>query len=316
MNWMEPFRAEIESLFAEAAAEIARFPAPLNADGLALLDGFNPLKQSGGTNYIGCLLPFWLNEQLACDPALCRDLAAGNLYAMLHFCLLDDAMDQAPNMTGPAVRRALALGQLSQRLFEQRYDAHFPSSSPFWARCRVYLEDWASAVSDEGRIPADPRDPRRIARKSGPVKLCAAGLLIRAGKEARIGALEEAVDLALATLQLADDWADWREDLGNPGCSAFLTLVRETLAAEERDAVLDEREVKKAVYRRGCLDRLADIADDYGRRLRAIPDVPPMLAAFQAGVAGGIRNDARRAEEETKRAVSGGLISFLSKNKK
>ena len=313
-DWIENFHLEIEHIFAEAAAEIALFPAPMNEDGLALLDGCHPLRRSGGANYISYLLPYWLNERLACDPALCRDLAVGNIYAMLHFFLLDDAMDAGEKIKGESLRHSLVLGQLFHLLFERRYYRHFPAGSPVWARYEAYIADWAAAVYDEGKAPPDPFDPRGIARKSAPVKLCAACLLLQAGEEERLPFIEEAVDLALATLQLADDWADWQCDLGEESGSVFLTLARRQLSLDA-GVPLEERAVKEAVYRHGCLDRLAELAEDNGRRLKELPEVPAMLAAFHDAVAGGIREDARKAEETTVTFASGGLSYFLTKLK-
>ncbi|MFC5701397.1 hypothetical protein ACFPVX_08875 [Cohnella faecalis] len=312
MNVIEAYRGELELVFEEAAAEIASFPAHLSEFGLKLLARANPLSNGGGTNSISYLLPYWMKEQTSGSDVLCRDLSVGNIFAMLHFFLLDDAMDTDPVTAEKGwIRSSLALGQLLQARFQQRYSRHFSADSELWAYYRAYVENWASAVSLEGRQPADPRDPARLARKSAPVKLCAAGMLLLSDGQERIRTTEEAIDLALATLQLSDDWADWRDDLADENCSAFLTLARERLSASQ-DVPLDERTVKQAIYRYGCLDALADIVEGYGRRLKELPDVPPKVTAFHDSIAAGIREDARAAEEwTTNLALNGGFSVIL-----
>jgi hypothetical protein len=313
MNWTEEYKSEIEQIFAEAAADTALFPYPLNEIGLALLAKFNPLQTSVGTNYISFLLPIWLKEQTESSDALCRELAVANVFAMIHFFLLDDVIDVGAGLNKTEVRDALVLGQLFQALFQQRYSRHFSAGSPLWMYYRNYMVDWASAISQEGKIPADPQDPGQLARKSAPVKLCAVGMLLLSGQQESIPHLEEAIDLTLATLQLSDDWADWRDDLAEENCSAFLTLVRQRLSLPPEQP-LDERKVKQAIYRANCLDSLADIVQDYGERLKKISHVPAILIEFHYSMCEAIRKEAWAAENTTVRLASGGGLSYFLSN--
>jgi len=325
MNATKEYVREIEQVFAEAAAEASRFPGGLREKARAFISRCNPLESGGGSNAIGFLLPYWLREWAGGSERTCRDMAVGNAFAMLHYFLLDDAMDESGRKEGtdadgdePSIRERLALGQLFYARFRDRYGRHFPADSAVWERYRAYLEEWAEAVTEEGKRPADPRDFRRLAGKSAPVKLCAAGTLLAAGREGELGRIEEAVDLALAVLQLSDDWADWREDLeeASERCNAFLTLAREAAGWPEEEP-LAERGVRRAVYRAGALDKLADIVQAYGERLKAIPDVPAKLVSFACEIHAGLSEDARRAERTTIELASGGGLSYyLSNNTK
>jgi len=315
-EWLEGYKEEIGQIFAEAAKGLQGMPTPLAAMGIALLDRCNPLsKGEAGTNYICFLLPAWLKEQTGCADELCRDLAIGNAYAMLHFFLLDDAMDaNAAAADRDEKRRALALGQLLNEAFRRRYGKYFSATSPLWERYEVYLAEWASAVSGEGERPAEPSDPKALARKSAPVKLCAAGMLMLSGQEQLLSRMEEGLDLVLASLQLSDDWADWREDLAEGGerRNAFLTLVRRMLAVPPEET-LDERTVKRGIYRDGCLRRLYTIAEGYQARLDKLRDVPRTLLIFHADIVSGLRKDAEEAEAFTEKlATEGGLSEILS----
>ncbi|QMV42001.1 hypothetical protein [Cohnella cholangitidis] len=315
MKWRDRYEKELAFLFAEAAAETARFPEPFNEIGLALLAKANPQDNSAGTNYITFLLPYWLKERIAeSSDILCRDLAIGNIFAMLHYFLMDDVMDlgaESNNKVG--VREALVLGQLYQVLFQQRYGRHFAAESPVWQDYRRYMEVWGVAVSQENKQSTNPYDPGRLAAKSAPVKLCAAAMLLSAGRRESLPELEAAIDLVLATLQLADDWKDWRDDLAEESCNAFLTLVRQRISLPP-DQPLDERKVKQGIYRANALDHLLEISEGYGRRLVEISDVPLSLVDFQQTLTEEIRRDARLAEEMTFELASGGSLSyFLSK---
>jgi len=313
MNHFELYRDEIAFIFAEASREIAVFPAGLSEIGQALLARSNPLHNGGGTNTISYLLPYWAGDQLGCPTERSRELAVGNIYAMLHFFLLDDVMDGGRGRVQADIRVVLALSQLLEGLFRQRYAACFQQDSQLWAHFQNYLQEWASAVYMEPKAPINPYDSRKLAGKAAPVKICATGQLILAGQPERIAEMEEAVDLALAILQLSDDMADWQEDLpisSNP--NAFLTHVRETLALPS-DHALDEQTVKRAIYHHQAVDRLADLAEAYGERLQRISCAPRHLIDFQSAIAQEIRNEALAIEESTRRlATRGGLDYFLS----
>lgn len=124
--------------------------------------------------------------------------------------------------------------------------------------------------------------------------------------------MEEALDLVLATLQLSDDWADWREDLAEGGerRNAFLTLVRRSLGLPSGEP-LEERAVKRGIYHKSGLRELAGIAGSHRERLECIPEVPHALLAFHSDIVMGLEKDASEAEEWVERLAAGGGLSFL-----
>ncbi|MDG0811464.1 hypothetical protein [Cohnella rhizosphaerae] len=149
------------------------------------------------------------------------------------------------------------------------------------------------------------------------MKLGAAAVLLAAGLPEQIAPAEAAVELALASLQLSDDWADWRDDLPEEERSnAFLTLVRRESLAMPDDQPLQERLVLQAIYRKGALEQLASIVLGYGERLSALPNVAPGLTRFQQDIVAGILSDVQSARDTTEKLASGGGFSyFLSKMK-
>jgi len=312
MREMEAYREELELIFLEASKEMEELPSGFRERGQALLALSHPLRNGGGANRICYLLPYWMREQTRSPIELCRDLAVGSLFMMLRYFLLDDAMDEREGKP-EELRGALALGQLLEELFKRHYQRHFPHDSMLWECYRRYVAEWATAVYSEMEHPIDPNDRGRLAGKAAPVKIAASGLLLHAGMPDLVPHAEQAVDLALAALQLSDDWEDWREDLPAPNGNAFLSIVRGRLPAHNGQA-LDERSVRMAIHHYQAVDRLAATAESYGERLKRLGLRLDELAAFADAVAEGIRKDARQVERaRLSLAAEGGFSHLLSK---
>ncbi|MBO9598324.1 MAG: hypothetical protein J7559_10980 [Cohnella sp.] len=312
MPTMREYRDELELVFAEASRDMNELPPEFRERGQALLESSHPLRNGGRANRISYLLPYWMRELTNSPIELCRDMAVGNIHAMLRYFLLDDAMDGIER-SREATRGSLALGQLLEELFRRRYGRHYPQDSELWDRYRQYVEEWALAVHSETESPIDPHDFLPLARKAAPVKLGATGLWLHAGMPDRIPDTELAVDLALAVLQLSDDWEDWKEDLSEPNGNAFLSIARSRLPSVIGEA-LEERTVRTAIYHHHAADALASVAESYVERLRRVRSAPDQLIAFADSVAKGIRSDARRVEQYKRSlAEEGSFAQYLSK---
>ncbi len=306
---LEEEREELMLIFSQASEELAELPAGLRERGQELLALSDPLRNGGRVNRISYMLPYWMRDQTHSPIELCRDLAVGNIFAMLRYFLLDDAMDGQERGAG-GIRATLALGQLLEELFRRRYQLHFPHESMLWSCYRRYVGEWASAVHTEMEQPISPNDPGLLARKAAPVKIGASGMLLLAGMPERIPDAEQAVDLALAALQLSDDWDDWQDDLPAPNGNAFLSIVRNRLQLPSGQA-LDEHAVRTAIYHHEAVGELADSAESYAERLRQIPHRPDPLAAFADAIATGIREEARKIEQSQVRLAAAGGFSYL-----
>jgi hypothetical protein len=285
---IDQYSDEIVQIFGEASAQLQTLPEGLKEQALALLGKCYPLnrKDNEGPNMISYLLPYWVGETLGSPIELCRELAVGNLYGMLSFFLMDDAMDEKRE-----VRRSLALSTLLNQQF---------------------LAEWADAMYREVDEPMDPRDPGGLARKAAPVKLCAAALLLQAGRAQDIRTMETVIDLALAILQLSDDWIDWREDLPTASCNAFLVLLRENLPLQAGE-VLDERMVKRSIYQEQALGGLATLASDYANRLSVMKDAPASLQVFASAIAQGLQSKANEIRDRYDSLLNDGGFSIYLK---
>lgn len=307
----DQYSDEIVQIFEEASAQLQTLPEELKEQALALLGKCHPLnrKDNEGPNMISYLLPYWVGETLGSPIELCRELAVGNLYGMVSFFLLDDVMDEQRE-----VRRSLALSTLLNQRFLEAYQRCFSGDSHLWSCYNRYLAEWADAMYREADEPMDPRDPGRLARKAAPVKLCAAALLLQAGRGQEIGAMETAIDLALAVLQLADDWTDWLEDLPTASCNAFLVLLQENLQLEAGE-VLDESMVKRSIYREMALGEFATLASGYADQLSGMKDAPTSLQTFASTIAQSLQFKANEIKDRYDRLLNdGGFSIYLAVN--
>ncbi|WP_409342765.1 hypothetical protein [Paenibacillus sp. MBLB4367] len=309
MRWYEDFEGDLEVVFKQAEDRVARFPAPLNRRGLAYMNGFNPLRKGSAKNYICYLLPFWLKDTAPVTIAECRALSLANVFVMLHFFVQDDLMDTPPSDW----KEQLALGGLLQQEYQDLYRELFPSASPFWAYARNLLHDWAQSVVCESDDDPFLRDPLRIAKKAAPLHMASLGALLLAKQEDSIIPVTALVDRVLVTLQMADDWADWRDDLADGSYNCLLSMIR----AERQSGVMPAvDEVKYALYTAGALTRYAERALANREALAQSAVRVPYAEAFHESLLGHLLQDAANIEEKRRKLAAGGLHYFLSKNAK
>jgi hypothetical protein len=311
MNWLEPYKKELVGVFAEAERMIAAFPAPLNEKGLAYISRFHPFRANSTKNYICYLLPYWLNHYSAEDEEICSRMSLANVFVMLHFFIQDDLMDTAPANW----KEQLALDHMLHMQFLELYRSLFDSDSPFWTYFRQYVTEWATSVSDENERDAFHDHPSRIAHKASPVKLASTGLLLLSERPELIADVSDSIDEVLITLQMADDWADWREDLqqGNANSLiAFINRERRINTAAERI----EQEIETSIYVRGCLSRYAQLAAHRHNRLISSELRVPHLIDFHEYLTRNLLSAASNIERNKDRLLQGGLSLWLSKNDK
>ncbi|OXM14468.1 hypothetical protein [Paenibacillus herberti] len=317
MKWsLVDAKREAGVIFAEARDGTAQCPEPLRDMLQKLIDRCDPSVREGGSNYMTYLLPIWVGEEAGIPASLSRDFAVGSVYMMLHYFLLDDVMDGEEMDFGP--KASLAAGQLLHTMFVERYGRHFNGSAGLWNYYYSYTEQWSTAVSQEGIRQAEPRNAIGLALKSAPVKIGAAAAWLAAGKPERIPVAEQAVELALASLQLADDWADWQEDLtaGEERSNAFLTLARRALDLPEEQQ-LTEKLVRRAIFHYDALDKLTVLIHDHRCSLSGLGEAPPGLVGFQQAVLEGVEADVQSIRQTASNlAAQGGFSHFVSNSLK
>jgi hypothetical protein len=245
-NYLEPYKEELLQVFTEARARITRFPAPFNQNGLIYLDKFDLFQKESAKNYICYLLPYWMNETTNIPIEQCRHLSLANVFNMLYYFLQDDVMDVTPT----AWKEQLALAQLLHSELESILREMFDAGSPFWNYRQKYVNEWATTVVNENKEDYFMSDNLMIAKKASPLKLASTGALLLANQFNLIEEVEKLVDHSLVVLQLADDLADWKEDLQENNYNCLLSMIKSLKKQEE---LLHSSEVESYIYDRSLL---------------------------------------------------------------
>jgi len=306
MDWYQRHAARLTSAFREAQLRISQFPPPLGANGHAYAEKFNPVDESDqGKDYICALLPYWMQEVTGISDEQSHRLALANIYGMIYFFILDDVMDSTH---AGGVKSQLSLAGLLQLEMYALFRELFSSDSPFWPYYDRYVTTWADCVVNEASADYFVNDPIRTAGKAGPVKIAAVGACLLGGYEQRIDEAEQSIDLALVTLQMLDDWADWQEDMEEGSYNGLLAMI-----ASEKDIALDsltEETVRSQIYVLGCMNRYADIASRNHDSLLRLGYRIPSIEEYHYYMASSLRQIADGIEKAKRKALGGG-INFL-----
>ncbi|WP_424767941.1 hypothetical protein [Paenibacillus sp. sgz302251] len=308
MDWIDRYKQQLEQIFEEAQQRIGSFPKPLNTIGLVYADKFHPVKHMGRVDYICTLLPFWMKDTASISDAQCARLALANVYGMLYFFIQDDVMDSAPSSNG---KEQLALGNLLLLEMFSVFRELFPSGSPFWHYYNRYVATWADCVVNEDRDNYFITDPVRMAWKAGPVKIASTGALLLSGLEAKIPKLENAIDIILMTLQMSDDWADWKEDLAEGSYNGLLAMISASRSSQEE--ALTEQTAENAIYVSGCLKQYVQLARDNHVRLLAMELEAVELIDFHSYMLNQLNKIAERIDSNRSQLLKGGFEYLLSK---
>lgn len=306
MDWFERYKPRVVAVFHSALTRIGDFPPPLNQIGQRYAEKFHPANASSGQDYICLLLPFWMKELTDISDEQCERLALANVYGMLYFFIQDDVMDSG---TQANVKGELALANLLQLEMLSVFRGLFPSNNPFWAYYGRYVTTWADSVMNEGAADYFVNDPIRTAGKAGPVKLSSTAACLLAGLEEGIMEVESAVDIALMTLQMLDDWADWQEDLADGSYNGLIAMV-----AHETGGRIDEQSkesIEAAIYVQGCMKKYAEIASKSHDRLLELDVSLPSLMDYHAYMVDCLMTIAGNIDRNKRRLLGGG-INFLS----
>ncbi len=275
MNWYREYEADLIWVFTEAEAIISEFPQPLNTTGLAYLNKFNVLKEGSTNNYICYLLPFWMMDFLPIDRVICRHLSLANVLGMLYFFIQDDRMDSISLYN----KYQLPLANLLHIKFLKCYQQLFTTDSLFWTFYSKYITEWAEAVTNENHEHSFLKDPLLIARKASPMKLCSTGACLLMEREELIPIISDFVDHVLTTLQMADDWVDWQEDLHEGNYNSLIDFIAAHYPIKYGQD-MNESIIKEAIYTRAQLTPYVQAAVEHHKHLATSCINVPHLLSF------------------------------------
>ncbi|GKU76265.1 hypothetical protein [Paenibacillus sp. L3-i20] len=310
MEWYTRYKDQLELVFNHAKEHIAGFPPPLNEIGLQYAQAFNPVMHNNDTDFICTLLPYWMKEATDLSDTQCEKIVLVNIYGMLYFFIQDDVMDDKDHSNH---KQLLALGNLFYlHMFNNLMDL-FPSNSPFWSYYERYLTTWADSVVNEGDRNFFINDPIRTAGKAGPVKISSTGALLLTGQTERIKALETAVDLVLTTLQMLDDWADWKQDMEDGSYNGLLAMIASRISEETTIEMLTKDKVDIQIYVLGCMKSFAEIAEQTHVQLINLQVSIKPLIEYHFYMVDSLQKIAEQIDDNKRKLLGGGLNYMFSK---
>lgn len=308
MEWFNRYKEQLGQVYSQAEHSIAQFPEPLRTLGLAYADKHNPVKDHGGKDYICSLLPYWVKEPSGISELECERLALANVYGMLYFFIQDDVMDSQPSS---GWKEQLALGNLLLHEMLNVLRGLYPSDSPFWEYYNRYIAVWAESVTNEDSEDYFVSNPIRTAGKAGPVKIASTGALLLAGRTGLIEKLERAIEIVLMTLQMADDYADWKEDMAEGSYNGLLAMIAAGRSTDELP--LTEKDAENAIYIRGCMQQYVQIATDNHKKLLDLDEGVSELVDFHRYILDHL-NQIRDTLESNKNALLKGGFNYFVTN--
>lgn len=319
MDWFKPYEDELSSVFSLCEAKITEFPSPLSEIGLRYLKKFDVFEKDSAKNYICYLLPFWMRDSTKLTPEIYRRISTANIFGMLYYFIQDDLMDtpvkSADRPPLPDLKTYLALANLLYYEFISVYQQYFPYESTFWRYFKKYTHEWADGVIHESRQDYFIDNPAMIAKKASPVKLGSTAILLLAERPDFIESANEQMGLVLLTLQMMDDWMDWKQDLSDGSYNCLLSLIKSEKELPGSHS-LSMSEVEQAVYVDQILIKYADVALATHRQLTAAELGTPDILSFHQTLVDELVNDANDIENAKKTLVFGGLNYHLSISRK
>ncbi|OWA34314.1 hypothetical protein B9G55_18550 [Saccharibacillus sp. O16] len=297
-------RQEMQRAFQTCREIIGTYPAPYAEAGIRYLDRFDPQRGSGPTNYICCLLPYWLAPPVNASLEICRAIAEANVFGMLHFHLQDERMDRTDGLDRPFI----ALSQLFNAEMNGRYAQLFASTQAFRDALLRCTTEWAEGLAFERSRDPFFDHPDQLAARSAPLLLCPLALFEH--DESLCQQALHAVRESLITLQMADDWADYANDLQEGSYNSLVSFYRHEYNLP-KEVTVTAGDVEKAVYGQGMLGRYAEHALNRQKELDAYRDIFPGLIAFHTALAGDLERIALGIETEKQTLALGGLNYWL-----
>lgn len=227
----------------------------------------------------------------------------------MHFHLVDGCMDDPDT----DLSSDLALAAFTHLEFIRTYQECLSDHSAFWTYYKKYLSEWATAVSTEKVGDFYYKNPVQMGHKAAPVKLSVVASLLLGGHEQEIEQFECAVDTALVTLQLLDDWEDWEKDLEQGSYNSLLSVVQSRLKFPPGTNPSSE-EVRRGIMVHDALSDLADLANRNHQALEGIKNLAPDLYHFHYDLVKNLNDGAQEVISNRNQLLHGGLEYWLAKN--
>lgn len=306
-EWFDPFKSDVEVVFAAAEQLVQNYPEPMSEHALEQIHLVNPLLRDSGNSYIGYIIPLWMQCSDGLPQEKAHKLSTACLIHMLYFLNLDEVMDEQPQ----DATLKLSLGNLYYMDALHAYSELFSLSSSFWTYFRQYTVDWAMSVTGENSIDYFKNNPLLIAQKAAPLQLGTAAALLLLEQEPRIAEVSSAVNIALMTLQMTDDFTDTKHDAVHGNYNSFLSHISTALEHKYPAHPVSER-IHDNVYNTQFMHSYMDIAQQYHIMLTSANSGISHLEAFNSYLCSTLGQAVHDIEQHKKMLLQGGFQYWIS----
>ncbi|MGF9697501.1 hypothetical protein [Paenibacillus sp. MABNR03] len=308
-EWFDPFRSDLEVVFAAAEQLVQNYPEPMAGHALEQLHLINPLLRDSGHSYIGYIIPLWMQISDGLPPQTAHKLSTACLIHMMYFLNLDEVMDERPEDS----TLKLSLGNLYYMDALRVYSDLFSPSSQFWTYFRQYVADWAVSVNGEKQMDYFKDNPLLIAHKAAPLQLGAVGALLLLDQTHRIAAVCPDINIALMTLQMTDDFNDMDQDAAQGNYNSFLSHVSAALKLPYPTRTLSER-IRNNMYSTPIMNSYVDIAYRYHNTLTSSNSGISHLFAFDTHLCETLVQAVEAIKQHKRSLHQGGFHYWISEH--
>lgn len=217
MRFFYDFYNDLKEVFKICREIISKYPEGLNDAGLKNLKRYNVFEENASKNYICYLLSFWINDKCHLKKEICIKITVANIFMMLFAFIQDDIIDR--EIEDEDIPIMIILGNLYFSEFMFIYREVFKGYEKIWDYYNFYMKKWSKFILDEkininNSMPLDSdKMVSLISGKAELIKIAVAAICILAKKEELLDMYFKAVDRVLFSLQVADDYIDWKKDL-------------------------------------------------------------------------------------------------------
>lgn len=260
MDCLKDFEKQLRYAYRICEDIIMDYPVFFREEALELLKEYDVFVPDTNKEYMSFLLPFWLGRYYSIEDEILIKLCTGNIFGLFYFLQLDNVMD---NEEGKNNGSELSLANMFFMDFLAQYQSIFPHDSVFWKYFRKYFRQWSvsSKLHEEGLWMKEQSHDSLdyLAHKASPQKVSVAAVCVLKDAGHMIDSICLGVDKIALSVQVMDDWYDWREDVDSGNCTYFLSLIMKKFGLKNIKQI-DTIHYMAAIHRHGIFMDFCNIA--------------------------------------------------------
>ncbi|TYQ16550.1 UNVERIFIED_CONTAM: geranylgeranyl pyrophosphate synthase [Acetivibrio alkalicellulosi] len=318
MKFFYDFYDELRYVFKNCEDIISKYPYGLRNVGLEYISKYNVFNEKASKNYICYLLSFWINHQCKGQIEICRRIAIANTFMMLFAFIQDDVIDG--EMEPQIIREMLSLGNLFFSEFMGIYREVFKDKPGIWNYYELYMKNWCRGIFFEQKNIStkielvEDETVCLITDRAELVKVSAAAICVLSEKEEMIDIYSKSIERVLFSLQIADDYIDWKEDIKNKNSNILLYKIMERRNLKNLSQIKVE-DVKNELIFGKLIDWLCIILHENTKKLKKILYNQNLyIEEYNNSILNYMENECSKYYEKKRAIELGGFSYWIEKN--